>query len=160
MKYLLTLGFLVLFGCGDPSTPLLGTPIDTRPFSPVDETSGIYPSQTVLEDPANLYRTHPPSEDAKWDVQALGDPKLAFYAFASALTRTPTGENQYYVGINLKRLSDLDLVAPGKEAMVRQMAMNAFETVIEQFPNDLTYDADGITSHNVADYARSELEKF
>ena len=160
MKYLYLAALLSLFACGEPSTPLLGTPIDVRPFDPLDVTAGIHPSLIVLEDPANLYRTHPPSEDAKWDVQALGEPKLAFYAFASALTRTPTGENQYYVGVNLKRMSDLGLVAAGKEAMVRQMAMDAFQVVIDQFPNDVTYDADGTTSHNVSDYARSELEQF
>ena len=93
-------------------------------------------------------------------MQSLGDPKLAYYAFASALTRVPTGENQYYVGINLKRLSDLNLVVPGKERMVRDMAIKAFETVIQQFPNDLTYEADGETSYNVADFARDQLSQF
>lgn len=160
MRPYLALILLCLFACGDPSTPLLGTPIDRSAFDPLDETAGIHPSLAVLSDPANLYRERPPTEDAKWDVQSLGDPKLAFYAFASALTRTPTGENQYYVAVNLKRLSDLNLVAPGKETMVRDMAIRAFETVIEQFPNDLTYEADGETSYNVADFARDQLTKF
>ena len=160
MRSFLSLVLLCVISCGDPSELLLGTPIDQSPFDPIDQTAGIHPSLSVLTDPANLYRNRPPTEDAKWDVQSLGDPKLAYYAFASALTRVPTGENQYYVGINLKRLSDLNLVVPGKERMVRDMAIKAFETVIQQFPNDLTYEADGETSYNVADFARDQLSQF
>ena len=62
-------------------------------------------------------------------------------------------------GLNL-RLSDLNRVVPGKERMVRDMAIKAFETVIQQFPNDLTYEADGETSYNVADFARDQLSQF
>ena len=160
MRGLFCLIFLLSFGCGEPATELLGLPIDTEPFNPISERAGIYPHNDVLDDPANFYRTHPPSEGAKWDIQSYGDPKLGFYAFASALTRVPSGENQFYVGVNLKRMYELDMVHPEKTAMVRQMTIDAFNTVIQSFPDDLTYDADGVTAHRVADYAQSELDSF
>ena len=160
MKPLFAVLLLVLAGCADPAVELLGIPIDTSPFDPVSESAGIHPSVDVLEDPANFFRSSPPTEDAKWDIQAYGDPKLSYYAFATALTRVPTGENQFYVGVNLRRMGDLELVSPDKTSMVRQMTIDAFETVIEQFPNDLTYEADGVTAYKVADFARAELESF
>jgi hypothetical protein len=40
------------------------------------------------------------------------------------------------------------------------MAMDTFQVVIDQFPNDVTFDAEGTTSRNVAAHARWELEQF
>ena len=55
---------------------------------------------------------------------------------------------------------ELDMVNPEKTAMVRQMTIDAFNTLIQAFSDDLTYDADGVIAHRFADYAQSELDSF
>ena len=159
MRHLLFTACL-FFACGEPAIEALGLPIDNEPFDPVSAEAGIYPSNDVMDDPNNYFAGQPPSETAKWDIQSYGDPKLSYYAFASALTRVPTGENQFYVAVNLATLSRLDYVVPSKRQQVRNMAVLAFQTVIDLFPNDLTYDADGVTAYSVAEFAESELAQF
>lgn len=112
---------------------------------------GVYPEDCVLEDPENPYVDVPISE---FNVNNPDDPfnklvlaaaipegptgaKARFYFWATALTRRPSGENQYFTALALHELFDANSNAIGDEGsedeLVREQALKAYESTLLNF---------------------------
>lgn len=116
-----------------------------------DETEGIYPSDVVLENPNNPFRNFDSvSEEMRFDVNEGGNAG-AFYSWATRLARSPGGENQFYAAASLagvwaaKELEDEDELET-----VRLMAIAGFQSVLDYFPDSVTFDATGTISFRLA----------
>jgi hypothetical protein len=142
---------LALTACGEPAQYRFGFNASGMRFSPFHPNEGVYPSQAVLADPANPFRTYPLSVDTKWNLQSGGASVAAFYAFATALTGEPTGENQFYAARNLATVAQANaLTDPSQRQQVLQMAINGYQAMLDFFPDAVSFDATGTTSFRLA----------
>jgi|JI10StandDraft_1071094.scaffolds.fasta_scaffold116706_4 hypothetical protein len=142
---------LLLGGCEvDAPRYRFGENLGELRFSVFDPDEGIYPSQVILSNPDNPFRDVDVGTETKWDILARGGDVAAYYAWGTLLARGPYGELQFYTA---KELSDLYQTGQADAAelpVVRDMAIRAFQSVLDNFPNDVTYDATGTTPFRLA----------
>jgi hypothetical protein len=142
---------LALTACGEPAQYRFGFNATGLRFTPYSASEGIFPSQSVLADPQNPFRTYPLSKDTKWNLQSGGASVAAFYAFATALTGEPTGENQFYAAKNLALVAQSNALAdPSQRDAVLQQAINGYQAMLDFFPDAVSFDATGTTSFRLA----------
>ncbi|MCP3139315.1 hypothetical protein [Pyxidicoccus xibeiensis] len=136
-------------GCYDPATFVYGKSLDdlTLQFHGPDE--GIYPDQSVLEDPNNPFAGTPPGEETKWVIESGASSVAGFYAWATLLARAPGGEAQFYVGGNLLGVYQSGLAPQEVLPQVREQAIRAYQSVLDNFPEAVTYDASGTIAYEL-----------
>ena len=145
---------VALAGCGEPAQYRFGTNVTGLRFKPLSPNEGVFPSDAVLANPQNPFRfqsawlTNQPDGGVgtKWQLLAGPGGVPAFYAFATALAREPTGENQLYTAQMLGQVAlsgAYDESVP--EEQVRQMAIRAYQATLIYFPNSVSFFADGVT---------------
>lgn len=99
------------------------------------ENVGIYPEECVLFDPENPYLDVYIDEENKWDLHnASPSAKSNYYLWATALARTPNGENQYYTASALHAL-----FTEGGSSNAKKQAIRAYRSVLDNFYDDVTY---------------------
>jgi len=106
---------------------------------------GIYPDTSILNDTNNPFAYDAPSDDGKWSLQANSTPIAAFYSWATLNALTPNGEAQFYVGHDLEAIWKTSM-----DNTVRDHANRAYQAVLNNFPNSLTYDATGKIAYSLA----------
>ena len=149
-KYL-WLGLLVLAAsCGEAPEYRFGQNISGIQFVFFDESEGIFPSRVTLQNPNNPFRKSTPSDDTKFDILANGGNAGAFYAWATILTSIPIGENQYFTAVKLRDIYLSNEVAEEDRETVRQMAVNAFQALLDCFPDSVLFDATGTFTFRLA----------
>jgi len=141
---------LLAGGCGDDSEFRFGENISGLKFEFYREDEGIHPSKVVLENPRNPFRYDVVGETTKWNILTDGGNAGAFYAWATLLARVPTGEHQYYTATKLKDIYDAREVEGADREKVRQMAIAGFQTVLDEFPDSVTFDVTGTQSFRCA----------
>lgn len=114
-----------------------------------DPDEGISPSKAVLTDPNNPFAMSNVGGETKWEIQSGAGAIPAFYSWATILAHQPGGEAQFYVGKNLQTafLSG-DSHVEDPEA-IRAQAIRAFQTVLDLFPEAVTYDATGTIAYDL-----------
>ena len=149
---------LALAACGEPAQYRFATNITGLLFAPVDMSEGIHPSRSVLKDPANPFvddktwlKNQPDGGvGTKWIMLAGPGGVPGFYAFATALTKEPTGENQYYTAQMLGEIAKSGaFVDTLTELEVRSMAVAGYRAALDYFPGSVSYLADGVTFFSV-----------
>lgn len=129
----LTFAVAVALGCGRSGGD--GTVADQTEL-PSDsaltlygENEGVYPETCVLEDPRNPYASVLVDEETKWELHdAAPSAKAKFYLWATALARSPSGENQYYTATALHQL-----FTEGGSENAREQAKKAYRSVLDNF---------------------------
>jgi hypothetical protein len=119
-------------------------------FELYDETVGIHPSKSVLEDPNNPFRTWPVGDATKFAIEASGGDVAAFYAWATLLARAPYGELQFYAARGLADIYGSSQAPEEDLPKVREMAIAGFQSVLDNFPDAVTFDATGTTAYELA----------
>jgi hypothetical protein len=149
---------LAVVSCGPPAEYRFGTNVSGLVFKPIDFTEGVYPSQSVLRDPANPFRQGAANLRAqpdggvgtKWQLLATVGGVPTFYAFATALTQEPTGENQYYAAQMLDEVSRTGAYDDSvTQAQVRDMAIAGYRASLDFFPGSVSFLADGVTFFSI-----------
>jgi len=135
---------------GNDAEFVVGENITGLKFEFYSEDEGIHPSTAVLDNPHNPFRKHPPSDDTKFDILANGGNAGAFYAWATLLAIQPTGEHQYYTATKLRDIYDAREVEGADRERVRQMAIAAFQVVLDAFPDSVTFDVTGTQTFRLA----------
>ena len=107
-----------------------------------DETEGVYPSLVTLENPNNFFREMAIGPETKWDIHNGAGNAAAFYAWATLLAEQPTGEHQFYVATTLAQMLETDELASADRPKVRALAVDAFQAVLDHFPESVSYTAD------------------
>ncbi|RKG59822.1 hypothetical protein D7X30_12355 [Corallococcus sp. AB011P] len=147
-------GFLLaavaaLSGCYDDPTIIYGKPLDGMTFTVTDPAMGIYPNTSVLDDPNNPFAMAGVGTETKWQIQSGGDPVAGYYAWATVLANGPYGEAQYYVALNLAAIYQRGRADQGSLAQTREMAVKAYQSVLDYFPDAVTYDASGTVAYDL-----------
>jgi len=112
---------------------------------------GIYPETCVLDDPENPFATttiiefdvNNPDADNKFDLFNAIQPgpsgaKARFYFWATALAQRGSGENQFYTALALHELFDANSNAISKDELVREQALRAYRSVLQNFFGSVT----------------------
>ena len=135
---LLSFCILTLSGCGSDDSGRLANSIPLPADSLLTlycANEGIYPETCVLDDPENPYRMVAVNEETKWDLNnSPQSAKSRFYLWATALARTPTGENQYYVADSLH-----ELYTNIASVNSHEQAKRAYRSVLDNFYDSFTY---------------------
>lgn len=153
------------------ATALLASACDTSPpqnrygfnvtgltYEVVDETEGIYPSQFALINELNPFRDVTIDLETSFELLSNGGNAGAFYAWATLLAREPTGERQFYAAQQLANIYEDEEVTEADLETVRMMAIAGFQTVLDEFPNDVTFDATGNVPFELATPAYLGIE--
>lgn len=136
---------LVLSACSEPGDFVYGSSFSDAPFVVFDKKAGIHPSKAVLDDPNNPFARASSGETTKWDIYNSGNSVAAFYSWATWLVVQPTGEHQYYVAVSLHQIWSQGKARPEDLDTVREMAIGAYQSVLDNFPDAVSYDSKGKT---------------
>ncbi len=157
-------GFLAVvvltLGCGDAPEYRFGENITGIQFELFDPTEGIHPSKVTLYNPHNPFREFNISDDTKYDILTDGGNAGAFYAWATLLAKIPVGENQFYAATKLRDIFEANEVSQQDQEIVRQMAISAFQTVLDCFPESVYFDVTGTFPRRLATPAYLEILKL
>lgn len=151
---------LGIAGCGDPEAPqyVYGEPLDGLEFKLFSADMGVHPDRSVLDDPNNPFRAGALQGDSKWQVNDGGGDVAAFYGWATQLAYEPNGEHQFYTAQKLHSIFDKGLARPEVLPFVRELAIRGYTSVLENFPDDVTYDATGTVPYRLAPLAYTQLQ--
>jgi hypothetical protein len=144
---LLTLGLAACEPVDDPQYRY-GVQLAELEFVLSNTEMGIHPDTSVLTDPNNPFSGGVTLE-TKFAVLVDG-PIAGFYAWASSLASVPTGEDQFYTAVNLHGIYEEELAEPGDLPFVRDMAIRAYQSTLDNFPGAVTYDATGRLAFQLA----------
>lgn len=127
-----------LTGCVDTSDSQVVNettlPIDARIDLPCAD-AGLVNSDCILTDPNNPYARVNVNNETKWQLdQDAPSAKSRFYLWATALAKTPIGENQYYTAVALHAL-----YSEGGSPNAQSQAKKAYRTFLDQFYNEQSY---------------------
>ncbi|QDE71396.1 hypothetical protein BHS07_33460 [Myxococcus xanthus] len=140
----------VVTGCYDPASFVYGESLDGLTLQFHSPDVGIYPDQSVLDDPNNPFRSSTPGTETKWDIESRAGNVAAFYSWATLLAREPGGEAQFYVGNNLLAIYQNGEARQEDLPQVRLQAIRAYQTMLDSFPDAVTYDATGTYAYDLA----------
>jgi hypothetical protein len=144
-------------GCADDGTPFESLGLDGLVLDLKGTNEGVYKDQSVLSDPGNPFAVSGISQDDTWQIQARGGNVGAFYAWATALARGANGERQFYVARDLQAIYEGAMALPEDMEQVRANAIAGYQAVLDHFPNDVTYAADGVTTYDLATLSLVQL---
>lgn len=155
----------LLAGCGSRDSKAVGgIDLGAVTFHVYKSDEGVHPSKSVLSDPHNVFANVPIDElnngtpddpAAKWTLDVTAPAPAAFYAWATALSGAPNGENQYYSAAKLQKIYAEQLVPMGELEGVRTLAIAGFSAQLQYFPDDVNRDAQGNPQW---DYATASLK--
>ena len=142
---------LAHLGCDIPTAEYeYGDNVLGLEFKLYSETTGVHPNTDVLLDPNNPFRESGVGRETKWDIQSDGGNVAAFYSWSTVLASEPSGESQFYAA---SRLSDIFFTREGQEEQREQIRLTAiagFQSMLDHFPNAVTYDITGTIAYRLA----------
>jgi len=131
---------LVLFaltGCDRKTGDLVGvSPLPTDYVLDLySANEGIYPDQSVLDDPANPFAQANLNMENIWDLNDNApSPKAKFYLWASILANIPIGEYQYFTAKALH-----ELYTAGGSQNAKAQAKKAYRATLDHFFDSVTW---------------------
>ena len=149
----LSLFAVLAAACGDTEEYRFGFNTTGIQFELFNETEGIHPSKVTLDNPRNPFREFVIGADTKFDILDDGGNAGAFYAWATVLAGQPTGENQYYTATKLRDIYLANEVPQEDRPIVRQMAIDGFQRVLDCFPDSVFFDVTGTFPRRLANLA-------
>lgn len=141
----------------EPATWRTGEDLRDLRFDPYTADVGVYPDTSILDDPNNPFADGlDPNGDLKWQVNDSGCDR-AVYSWATALAIQPMGEHQFYTAGCMQDLYEGGRVADEDLYLVWTLAVRGYEAILEEFPDDVTYDATGTIAYPLAPLAEQAL---
>jgi hypothetical protein len=156
----LVVAAVAVMGCQPITAPeyVYGENITGQLFTIDSEDAGIHPNLDVLLDDNNPFKEYGIGGESRWDILAEGGNVATFYAWATWLTQQPEGEAQFYTGTALQAIYELEEVTDDKSLpTVRKMAIRAYQSVLDNFPESVTFDASGERSSRLATFAFNRI---
>ena len=147
---LLAVAALALVGCTKTPAYLYGRDFTSLVFHPFSAGVGVHPDRSVLEDPNNPFATDPPTDDGKWVLEANAGPVAAFYSWATINANNPYGEAQFYAAHDLQQIFRTGQASAEDLPAAQDLAIRAYQAVLDHFPTSVTYDATGKIAFNLA----------
>lgn len=141
---LAALAALLSTSCLPAGEPVYGASLSREPLVVFDPSVGVHPSQAVLEDPNNPFVLSSSGRDTRFFLEANDTNNVtAFYSWATWLAREPNGESQFYAASNLAEIWLEGNASQEDLPVIRQMAIDGFQSVLDNFPDAVTFDETG-----------------
>jgi hypothetical protein len=145
-------------GCGnvDPAQWRFGENITGLQFEIFDKDEGIFPSTVVLLNPRNPFVGKPIGEETRFQILTDGGNTGAFYCWATLLAtdnnidNVENGKRQFYAATSLRNIHDAKEVEERLLPAVKDMAIRGFQSVLDNFPDSLIFDATGTIAFRLA----------
>lgn len=146
---------LAVGGCAEQPDPAFryGVDLSDWSFQLHSPNMGIHPDASVFEDPNNPFRRGSISVSTKWDINDIANNAAGFYSWATLLVLQPTGEHQFYTAEKLASLYNNREVENQWLDPVREMAIRAYQVILDSFPDSVSYDASGLYPFRLAPLA-------
>ena len=132
-----------LGGCTRTPAYLYGRDFTGLVFHAYSANVGVYPDRSILADPNNPFATDPPTDDGKWVLEADAGPVAAFYSWATINANNPYGEAQFYTAHDLQQIFRTGQANADDLPVAQDLAIRAYQAVLDDFPTSVTYDATG-----------------
>ena len=133
-----------LVGCLPAAEYDVGLDLAAIEFVYTDSSHGVHPSTGILQDPNNPFQ--PPMGEDRWRIESSGYAPARYYSWASQLAVEAIGENQYYTAAALSDMVILEALDPYELYFAWEMAVAGHQMVLDEFPESVSYLADGETS--------------
>ena len=143
-------GSLLAAGCAADGDPVGPENLQGLILTLHSTNEGVYPDQSVLTDPNNPFANGTLRQDTIWLIQSRGGNVGAFYAWATECAHGCNGERQFYAATDLAAIYAGSQANPDQLELVRANAIKGFQAVLDNFPKDVTYAADGVTTYSLA----------
>jgi hypothetical protein len=158
----LALSLLLLLGaCERGGAYREGIDLSTLEFNYVSASMGIHPDTVVLGDPNNIFADGLTSE-TKWVLESNknqpGHTVACFYAWSTELAFDPRGEHQYYTAAALHDMYLREESQPEDVYAVRDLAIDAYQALLDHFPGSVSYLTDGETTFDLEPLACQGIE--
>jgi hypothetical protein len=154
MRIIIATGIAIMLalgaGCAADGQPWQGQVLEGSRLHLASPDEGVYPDRSVLADPNNPFALGAIGDTTIWDIQKNGDNVASFYAWATACARGATGERQYYAALDLKAVYEAALADDAELPEVRARAIRGFQSMLDHFPDAVTYDATGTITYDLA----------
>jgi hypothetical protein len=156
MRWLLLLP--LLGACTEAPEYVYPTDLRSMKWELFSLQSGVFPFDDVMADPNNIFAKGGVVGDSKWDLLEVGAPAAAYYGWATVLVGEPTGENQFYTAASMHGVYTLETVEdPDDLWAARAIAIAGYRTVLDTFPDSVTFDATGRVGFPLAPLAYDAL---
>jgi hypothetical protein len=143
--------------CGEDPEYRFGENITGIQFELFDPSEGVHPSKVTLQNPRNPFREFNIGDVTKFEILDSGGNAGAFYAWATLLANIPIGENQFYAASKLRDILEANEVPQEDREIVRQMAIEGFQRVLDCFPDSVFFDVTGTFTRRFATPAYQEI---
>ena len=135
---------LWLSGCFvDGGEYRFGEDLTSLEFQFFDEDEGVFPSNVTLLNPNNPFTQSSIRIETAFEIYFDTGGPAGFYAWATVLTGQPEGQWQWYTALSLVNVLETQNLSPGDQDRVRELAINAFQSVLDNFPDSETFDNTG-----------------
>jgi hypothetical protein len=114
-------------------------------------TMAVHPDTTILQVKENPFARY--VGEARWELLGEQEWVGAFYAWGSLLAQAPEGEPQYYTAVTAHTLYSAEQAETDDLVWVRQIAIGGYQSVLDNFPEAVTYDASGTFTWRLAPLA-------
>ena len=140
----------LVYACGDASEFRFGEDISALRYEFFHEDEGVHPSKVVLSNPRNPFRFNGASDATKFEILNGGGNAGAFYAWATLLARVPTGEHQFFTATKARDIYNAREVEGADRERIRQIAINGFQVVLDDFPDSVIFDVEAVQTFRLA----------
>ncbi|MFT4622294.1 MAG: hypothetical protein ACI8PZ_000950 [Myxococcota bacterium] len=137
----------------EPAQYMYGVDLEALELNVRAPNMGIHPNTTVLDDPDNPFVRYPTDEELRWEITDHPNPVAGFYIWATYLAIIPIGENQFYVAEKLDAIVQQGRAKPEELPFLDDLATRAFESVLKNFPDSVTFDATGTVATPLSTWA-------
>lgn len=147
----------LLLACApEPPQYVYGVDLGALEYAYLDENQGVYPDNSLMDDPNNPFAVTGLAGDDRWDIYPTGAVP-GFYAFGTWLALQPSGEAQYYTALAAQNIYVTEQAPADELWAVRELSIAGYRAVLEYFPDAVTYDAAGVNAYPLAPLAEEGI---
>jgi hypothetical protein len=114
---------------------------------------GVHPDTSVMQDPNNPFADSTIGAQTRWEVAGDAGPIAAFYLWATVLVHEGHGEAQFFTASALDDIYSYGLASASALPYVRLMAIAGYQSLLDNFPDAVSYNADGVSNYPLAPLA-------
>ena len=132
---------------------VVGQDLGTLTFNLHTANMGVHPDTSVMQDPNNPFAGSAIGAETRWEVAGDAGPIAAFYLWATLLVIEQQGEAQFFAASALDEIYSYGLAGDSELPYVRLMAIAGYQSLLDNFPEAVSYNADGVSNYPLAPLA-------
>jgi hypothetical protein len=132
---------------------VVGQDLGALTFNLHTANMGVHPDTSVMQDPNNPFVDSAIGAQTRWELTGEAGPIAAFYLWATVLVHERHGEAQFFTASALDDIYSYGLASASALPYVRLMAIAGYQSLLDNFPDAVSYNADGVSNYPLAPLA-------